>query len=160
MAARLAGSRVRGALRVRNILRSLPDECQQMLVQELEAAGPKVLQRARSEAPRRTGALKEGLGFKVYPRLGQLIVGIYGSKQKVRDLFYGRILEFGRRAQTVMRRSRSGVRHPMKVKPIPASRYDIIGPRTLRYAQYLLRPALKNAFSNALRRAGEKAGNE
>jgi hypothetical protein len=60
--------------------------------------------------PARTGALRSGLSKKLLRGSMRLQVGIIG-KPSNRRLFYGRIVEFGRKAQTVtVRRLRKGGR--------------------------------------------------
>jgi hypothetical protein len=61
-------------------------------------------------AARRTGALVAGLAFKVFPKTLRLQVGLL-TKAVNRRLFYGRILDLGRKGQAgVAKRRSSGER--------------------------------------------------
>jgi len=94
-------SRVRGAKTFRRILRGMPDAMRNELAGEMQQGGAELLAAMRSRAPRgATGKLASGLTAKVYPRYLRLRVGYIGKRVNSR-LFYARILEFGRRAQTV-----------------------------------------------------------
>jgi hypothetical protein len=148
---------LKGAGKVRRMLNALPETCRAEIVQELNTAGPILLNAARAETPRKTGRLFNALSFKVFPKSMRLQVGLRGRKLN-RDLFYGHILEVGRKAKVVSRRSRSGNRHPYTVSPISPGQYDIVGPRTKRLARFMLRPALNRAFEKALRRAAAQGG--
>jgi len=148
---------LRGAGKFRRLLRSLPEECRAELVGELQRAGPVLLAAARAEAPDRTGASSAALAFKVFPKTLRLQVGLL-TKAVARRFFYLRILETGRRAQTVQRRGRSGNRHPYRVSPISPSQYDIVRGRTRALARRLLRQTLNDSFDRALRRASSGGG--
>lgn len=148
-------SRVVGASKVRKLLRRLPDKMREEIVSALNEAGPKLLGRARGEAPRRSGALASALAFKVYPRTLRLRLGLL-TKRLNRDYFYGHILEVGRKAQTktVRRRTSNGViQYALRISPISPGRYDMVGGRTKSFAKNLLRPLLARIYERALRKA-------
>jgi hypothetical protein len=70
------------------------------LVAALERGGQVLLQAVRARAPRRTGALVQGLTMRVLPKTLRLRVGFLG-KSGQKWPFYGRIQDLGRRGQTV-----------------------------------------------------------
>lgn len=150
-------SGLKGVGKVRKVMRALPDECRNELLREMEYAAPAILAHARREAPVRTGGLRDALSYKVYPRTLRLVVGLLG-KAKNRKFFYGHILEVGRKAKTVRRRSSTGTRHDYRVTEISAGQYDMVGPRTKKFARLALRPAINRAFEKALAKATAKGG--
>jgi hypothetical protein len=107
----------------------------------------------------------------VFPKTLALRVGLMGkdriSKTKNRaqiDLFYGRILEYGRKAQTVLvkRRTKKGgrVAYHLRVKPISRNRYDFVAGRAMSFATSKIRPTLKTIWERALFRASSGGGDE
>lgn len=103
----MARRRVRGNFK--SLLARLPESVREEFRKQLEETGKMVLARAQARVPVDTGALKRGLGMRVYKSL-RLRVGLLG-KAKNRKLFYGRIVEFGRKAKRVaVNRSGRGVR--------------------------------------------------
>lgn len=81
----------------------------------LRETGAQVLTEQKSRVPVRTGALKQGLSMKVLPKSRRLQVGLIG-KPVNRKLYYGRIVEFGRKGQTVRARRAGGKPYLMKVR--------------------------------------------
>lgn len=75
-----------------------------------------VSRRVGATTHRMTGALLAGVKWKVYPRSLRLQVGFLGTKAGRAKLFYARILDLGRKAQTVnvTGKSRTG-----EVEPCP-----------------------------------------
>ncbi len=106
--------RVRGDRSFRKLLRKLPDSAKEEMAVALDKAGDRLLSAMRSEVPRRTGALAGGLSKKLLRASLRLRVGFIG-KPINRRLFYGRIIEFGRKAQTV-RAKRSGTTYTMRIR--------------------------------------------
>ena len=159
MAVRRRGGAVKGAIRVRKLLARLPEDIRQEMIVELNLLGPKVLQRARSQSGfrDRSGKLRAALDWRVYPKNLRLRVGIL---KRNRDLFYGHILEVGRRAKTVIRTSSAGLRHPYTVSPISPAKYDIIGGRVKAWTRAEAKRALSVIYERGLRRASRGAGNE
>lgn len=90
------GRRVNGNFR--SLLKRLPDSVSEELRTLQNETGKMLLARAYARVPSRTGALRAGLSYSVTPKTLRLRFGILG-KAKNRRLFYGRILEFGRKAQ-------------------------------------------------------------
>jgi hypothetical protein len=115
-----------GIGRVRRMLKRLPDEFRAEMEAALKSTGQTI--RAGMQAKlaattrKRTGALSSAINFKVYPKSLALRVGIIGRAARSRStirkyrrqgksvaevrnlngLFYGRVLNFGRRAQVVL----------------------------------------------------------
>lgn len=152
MAARRGKSGLKGAGKVRRLLKRLPDEARASIVAELEKAAPVILSAARAETPVRTGALRRALEAKVFAKTMRLRVGLL-TKAKRSKFFYGWILEAGRKPQTVRARKAGGQPYQLRVKAISRERYDIVKGRTKALAQRLVRPGLDRAFRVALSKA-------
>ncbi len=97
----MAGKRrMRGDRAFKRLLKALPDSARKQMVVLLNSTGREQLSRAKALVPvGKTGELKRGLTFKVLPASLRLKVGLIGKPLNKR-LFYGLIVEFGRRAQT------------------------------------------------------------
>lgn len=159
--------RVRGNFK--SLLKRLPDSVAEEFRQQLDRTGKTMLQRARSRVPVRTGALKAGLSYKVLPKTLKLKVGLVG-KPVNRRLWYGRIVEFGRKAQTVVvnrsGRATSFSGHKWKRRALAAGvkgfyqlRVRAMQPRKFVYSvtrEQLYRPFQK-IWGKALHRAGQGA---
>lgn len=155
-------SGVKGAGRVRRMLRRLPDAIRTEIAKEMKAAGSTLLAAARRETPRRSGNLASLLSTKFYDKSLRLRVGLIG-KAANRAGWYGRILEAGRKPQTVRvtRRTSNGVvSYALRVKAMPASRFDIVRGRTRSLAQRLLRPVLGRIYNRALSKAASGGGDD
>lgn len=163
------GRRVRG--NVRSLLKRLPDSVREEMHAQLEETGKLALARAQERVPVDTGALKRGLSMRVYKSL-RLRVGLIG-KATNRKLYYGRIVEFGRKAKTVVvNRSGKGVRvsgnrwkrqaleagvrgfYRLRVKPMAARPFVYNMTR-----EQLYRPFQK-IWGRAIHRAAKGAGND
>lgn len=102
-------SRVQGASTIRQMLRRLPDEAKAGLLTELHRGGRDMQKRMQGRAPYRTGATRAGISYRVYPKTLRMIVGLISTKRGRSRLFYARIQDLGRKAQTVtVRRFRAG----------------------------------------------------
>ncbi len=103
-------SKLKGAPRVKRLMRRLPDAAQVEIVHALRDTGPKLAREMQSRAPRRTGALRAGITWKLFPKTLRLQAGLIGTKRGRARLFYGWILEYGRKGGTVKakRRTKSG----------------------------------------------------
>lgn len=93
--------RVLGAARVRRIMRGMPGAFRQEMVQSLDRSGKKLQAAVVARTPRRTGALQRGIAYKVLPQSLRLKVGLLDIKPGRSSLFYGKIQDLGRKAQTV-----------------------------------------------------------
>lgn len=94
----MARRRVRGNFR--SLLMRLPESVAEELRALQNETGKMLLARAHARVPVKSGKLKAGLSYSVTPKTLRLRFGILG-KAKNRRLFYGRILEHGRKAKTV-----------------------------------------------------------
>ncbi len=160
----LRGGRVRGAQSVKRLLNKLPDGARNQVIVELNVSGREMLGRMQGRTPIRTGALRRGLAFKVFPKTLKLQVGLLGTKAGRSKLFYARIVDLGRKAQTVTaRRFRSGGQrlflrgskfgpdvqtYPINVRAMAGKKFVTGGMRDLRA---ILQRNLKNIWQNALR---------
>lgn len=159
--------RVRGAESVSKLLRRLPDDVAQQLIVELNVSGRDMAGRMQQRAPSKTGATRAGISFKVFPKTLKLQVGLLGTKRGRSKLFYARIQDLGRKAQTVtVRRFRAGGQrlyfrgkkfgpsvqmYPMKVPFMRGRKFVTGGMRDLRV---ILQKNLKNIWSKSLARFG------
>jgi hypothetical protein len=119
-------SRVKGDVGVRKLLRQLPDAAREGMADILDDYGSKLLLAMQRDIPVDTGTLKSRLSKKLSRKTLQLKVGfvgkrangeitrkvtersniVHGGRRKLNDQFvggqfYGRFVEFGRKAQTV-----------------------------------------------------------
>lgn len=94
-------SRVKGIISTRRLLKRIPDAIRDELATTIRGAGPELQNAIVARAPRgATGRLIAGISWKFYAATLRLSVGFVGKRTN-QKLFYARILEFGRRAQTV-----------------------------------------------------------
>lgn len=95
-------SSIDGVKGFRRIMRQLPDEVRTEIIGALGRAGQRLQAAMRARARRgKTGDLQAGIKYKVLPRSLRMQVGILGTKRERRALFYGFVLDKGRKAQTV-----------------------------------------------------------
>lgn len=135
-----AASAIRGSKSFRRLLRGLPDamkaEMADVLTKTRPAAEALVSGRLEATTKSRTGALRAGVKSKVFPKTLRLQVGFLGTKAGRAKLFYARILDLGRKAQTVTVTRRKVTNSPlvggrrvggnpykMKVRAIAAKRF-------------------------------------
>lgn len=122
-----AASAIRGSKSFRRLLRGLPGamraEMADVLTKSRPAAESLVAQRLAATTKRRTGALRAGVKSKVYPRTLRLQVGFLGTKAGRAKLFYARILDLGRKAQTVTIKSGKRKGQKVEVRAIAAKRF-------------------------------------
>jgi len=105
----MARSRIEGLTEMQNALKSLPEAAQRAFVKPLEDTGKDLATAMQAKVPVRKGKLRAGIKFKVFARTLRLIVGLLDVKAGQDDLFYGRIQDLGRKAQTVtVNRTRGG----------------------------------------------------
>lgn len=147
------GARVRSQLQgvagVRKMLRRLPESAKDEMVDALHDIAPEYLAAQQADAPVAAGAhrkgvepgaLRAGLSFKVLRKSLRLRVGLIGTKPGRARLFYGFIVEIGRKAQTVSVTRKAGV-EPYKM------RVRAMAPRPFVYKK---RPALRTRLQNRL----------
>lgn len=143
-------ARWKGLRKVRQTLKRLPDEVRGEMIVEFNQVGPEFVARIQGRTPLKTGALRSGIKFRVLPRVPKLQVGILGTPSARSKLFYGRILEFGRKAQTkeAKRRGPGGARstYTINVGSIAPKRF-VTGAM----------PDLRKRVGDSLRRTYERA---
>ncbi len=104
-------STVKGARALRRRLKQLPDAVSAEIVSVLEDGGQKIRAAMQARARRLSGRLVAGVKYKVLPKSLRLQVGLLGTPRGRAKLFYGFILDKGRKAQTVtVRRYKRGAR--------------------------------------------------
>ncbi|TCP33272.1 hypothetical protein [Sphingomonas sp. BK235] len=116
-------SKVPGSKAFRRIMQQLPDEARSDLVASFDRAGRRTQAAVQARAKRKTGALRQGVKYVVRPKTLRLQVGLLGTKRGRSKLFYGFVLDKGRKAQTVRiaRGPRTGA--SMKVRAIAGDRF-------------------------------------
>jgi hypothetical protein len=102
-------SSIKGAASFRRLLKRLPDSADARLVAVLQQAGPILAERMKERLPYRTGHLQQAISWRVTPNTKNLKVGLL-SKAGNRKLFYGHIIDIGRRDRIVRatRHNKSG----------------------------------------------------
>ncbi|MEA3389387.1 MAG: HK97 gp10 family phage protein [Pseudomonadota bacterium] len=86
----------------------MPESAKAEIRDVLDRGGRNIVAYMRGRAPRRTGALRAGITYRVMAGL-KLRAGLIGTKRGRSRLFYGRIQDLGRRGQEVTVRRRRGV---------------------------------------------------
>lgn len=152
---------LKGAGHVRRLMKRLPDSVHAEIVTVMNAVRPMAVGIAKGGAPFGRGSLRAALSGRVYPKSARFRVGLL-TKAQARRLFYGFILEQGRRAQTVnVRRSTpsGGVtNYAMRVSGIDRGRYDMVGGKARTRILNLFRNPLRRVWDRALRNAAGWAG--
>ncbi|GAA4218636.1 hypothetical protein GCM10022253_19470 [Sphingomonas endophytica] len=113
----------KGGKRFRRILQQLPDEARRDLVEAFGRAGRRAQAAMRARAKHKTGTLQQGIKYRVSPTTLRLQVGLLGTKRGRSKLFYGFVLDKGRKAQTVRitRGPRAGA--SMKIRALPGDHF-------------------------------------
>lgn len=148
--------RVKGTARIRALLRGLPGASRAELADVLEDGGKAMVPAMRARAPRRTGATQAGISYKVERRTLRLKVGILGGLRKNTssrgsrfDLFYARVQDLGRKAQTVRVTRRGSAAYQLRVKAMSGKHFVTGALPSLRAD---LNTRLRDAFTRALSR--------
>ncbi|WP_338468918.1 hypothetical protein V3I01_09840 [Sphingomonas sp. gentR] len=94
-------SNLKGARATRSLLRRLPDASQTEIIGAFERGGPRLRAAIQARAKRKTGTLAAGVKFRIYPKTLRMQVGLLGTKRGRAKLFYGFVLDKGRKAQVV-----------------------------------------------------------
>lgn len=148
--------KLEGADRIKRLFRNLPDAARAEMVEVLEGGSSDIERAIIKETPRRTGALVAAIKRKVLKQTLSAKIGIIGPPSERRSIFYGRILDLGRRAQVAkaVRRAPSGKisRHTVNVRAIAPKRF-ISGPRT--DARTLIASRLRGVWDRILKRLAE-----
>lgn len=151
-------SGVSGARSLRRLIRRLPDAARAELGETLKAIGARLLGRAKSEAPTRSGRLRAALNVRVAVRTLMLRLGLL-RKAEQRRLFYGYILDQGRKAKTVRIRRGPRAGAMMRIRAIDQERYNFVFGRRRDLRDNEL-PQLRTVLDKVLRRAAEGIGND
>lgn len=93
---------VRGLPELRARLQKLPERVQKEILAEFDQIGGELRDAMRAKAPEKSGKLRQGITHKVFPKTLRLQVGLRNTKAGRSTLFYGRIQDLGRKAQTVI----------------------------------------------------------
>lgn len=139
--------RVKGAGRVKAIIRGLPDSFRQEMADVLEQGGQSLVPAMKERAPRRTGATQNAIGYKVNRKSLRLRVGLLSSKAGRSNLFHSRIQDLGRKAQTVRARRHGGQPYLIRVRAM-AGKHFVTGRFT--DLRTLINRNLRGIFSRAL----------
>lgn len=174
----MAQWKIQGIKSTRRLVREIPRQMHIEMVHVLSDAGPKIVRQMVARTPRKTGALQAGIKWKVLPKTLKLQVGLLGTKRGRARLFYGWILNFGRKAQVAqgmrqagraiwmkgiaagfMRASKrpSSLTYPIRVKAI-AAKHFVTG--ALPDLRNTLRTDLSRVWDKVLRRASVGNDNE
>lgn len=158
---RRVGSALQGSKSFRRLLKNIPSEARVEIAHAMEDVGPRLAAQMRANTPEKSGALRAGIKWRVSRRLLRLQVGLIGTKRGRAKLFYGYILNFGRKAQkvNVRRRTPSGAvsSYVMNVRGIRAKHFVTGGYRDLRSQ---LNAKLRDIWSKILKHASAGAGND
>ncbi len=158
---RRVGSALRGSKAFRRLLKQISPELRIELAHVLEDVAPKLARAMQARVAVRTGALRAGIKWKVLRRSLRLQVGLLGTKRGRAALFYGYILNFGRKAKVVNveRRTASGAvsHYLLRVKARKGDHFV-----TGRYPDLrkMTTARLKSTWDRVLDRASRKAGDE
>jgi hypothetical protein len=152
----MARSKVRGAARLRRVLKSLPEASREELADTMNVIAFRLLGQAKAEVPVRTGRLRGLLSAKVLVKSLTIKLGLVGKRQ-ARQGFYGFILDQGRKAQTVKvkrRNKQTGTvsTYALRVRAIPRERYNFVFGRLRDFRKNDL-PRLRDALDRVLSRA-------
>lgn len=131
--------RIRGDRAFKRLIGKLPETVKGEMVVELNVLGRDQLARERSLVAKRSGKLGNALSFKVLPATLKLKVGLLG-KPINKKLFYGRIIEFGRKSKVV-----DVVRGGL------SSRVRAAGGRSNRYKALAARMGVKGSYKLKVR---------
>lgn len=147
--------KIDGIAALRRTIRGLPDAARAEMADVLDEGSLTIQRLMLTRAPRRTGRMRTGIRRKLSRAALTVLIGLVGSQQERRKLFYGRILDLGRRAQVVkaVRRSKSGKisRYRMRVGAIAPKRF-ITGQYS--YARGVINDKLRGIWQRILSRAG------
>jgi hypothetical protein len=146
----------RDRIRIRRILSNIGPEAEREVLSAYDRHGPAILAYARSEVPSRSGKLRAALAFKIFPKTLRFRIGLL-TKAVQRRVWYARILEYGRKSQVAKVKRRRPVSggvavYLMKIRAIPAGRYDFVRGRTDDFMQRTLGEDLRKVLGRALKR--------
>lgn len=147
-------SQLQGVASVRKLLRNMPASVKNEMADTLVDIAPEYLAAVKADTPVATrarvpghklGSLRDAITAKVLRSSLRLRVGLLGRK-KLLDLFYGRIVELGRKSKTVT--IKRGPRAGAKMR---------IRERAPQHFVYKARPELRTRLNNRLNSFWEHA---
>ena len=164
----MASNRIQGLADAYALFDAIPQAAQDELDGLLIDIGEMAYSEQRADVPERTGALASGLRIQELLNSLRVRVGLIGLAGGRAKLFYGRIINFGRRAQVVIvsrrkpgiaKRTSSGRKraddiaatYALRVKPMPPREF-ITAPRPEFQAAVAQR--LANFWSRVMDKAG------
>ncbi|MEP2103091.1 MAG: HK97 gp10 family phage protein [Parasphingorhabdus sp.] len=138
----------------RRLLNNVDDVTKEEIADVLEDTGPRLRNLIKLRTPFRTGALSRGIKYKVLRRALNLSVGVIGSPSVRGKLFYGYILNYGRRGglRKATRRKKDGTtsNYTIRVKAIKGSGFVTGAGKLIRPE---IQPKLTGIWDRILRRA-------
>lgn len=156
---------VQGLAEAYSLFDQLPGAAEQELAVEMAAIGRELLAAQRADVPKATGKLEAALTLQLLLSRLKVRVGLIGigGRAFLGRAFYGRFVEFGRRAQTVIvtrrlkrngrkGRSKTGKPYKLRVNPKPGARPFVEQPFLAEVAD----AHLSDFWADALARIGAK----
>jgi hypothetical protein len=110
-------NRVDGLAETYSMFGRIPDAAREQLGVEMARIGYEVLAGQKQDVAKSTGELEQGLSLKLMIDRLRVQVGLLGLTGARSRLFYGRIVERGRRAQTVLVQRRRRVGNKLRLGP-------------------------------------------
>ena len=110
-----ARRRVKGDRAFRKLLNRMPEAMRTEMLELLDGVGDELLGAMQADVPARTGSLRSALAKRLLRGSLRLRVGLVG-RAVARRFFYGRIVELGRKAQTVRVTRKGGRPYAMRVR--------------------------------------------
>lgn len=98
----MTGERVRGLAEANSLLGALPAAARHELADEIGRIGRDVLAAQQRDVARDSGELQAGLSLQLLTDELRVRVGLLNTRPGRSKLYYGRFVENGRRAQTVL----------------------------------------------------------
>jgi hypothetical protein len=111
------GNRVDGLAETHSLFDRLPQAAREQIAVEEARIGYDVLAAQKRDVAKRSGELESGLSLQLMIEKLRVRVGLLGLSGARRNLFYGRIVESGRRAQTVLVERRRRVAGKLRLGP-------------------------------------------
>lgn len=149
-------SRVRGDKGFRKVLQQLPDAARKEMADVMRGIGVELVEIMQADAPKgKTGKLRQSITYKLAERSLRLRVGLITKRRGTFEPFYGRFVEFGRKAQVVNVTRRKGTApYQMKVRAMAPRPYVY---KRRPEVRAILRTRLQNYWSHVLSAAAEGA---
>ncbi|WP_242140867.1 hypothetical protein [Sphingomonas sp. TREG-RG-20F-R18-01] len=110
---------------------ALPDAAREQIGVEMAMIGRDYLALQQVRVPKETGALESGLSLQLLLDSLRVRVGLTNLTGYRWDLFYGRIVEFGRKAQTVLVQRRKAANGRLRTARGRKRAEDIVASYTL-----------------------------